>query len=178
MLLREKDLGRRRRRALGRELAALLSPCAGRLIIASDWELAAELGAGVHLAADDAVPAGVRLDAVGRSCHDLAELRAAVAHGLAYATLSPIFRSSSKPGYGPALGVAGLEAGVSAVPGFPVYALGGVRRGNLGRCLAVGAAGVAVMGAVMGAEDPLAAARELLAAVGARNQPKSAATGR
>ena len=45
---------------------------------------------------------------------------------------------------------------------LPVYALGGIQVDTVGSCLAPGAAGVGVMGAVMGAEDPAAAVRALL----------------
>jgi thiamine-phosphate pyrophosphorylase len=170
-VLREKDLGKTRRLTLGRELATRLSSCAGRLIIASDAELAAELGASLHLAATDALPA-VAPEVVGRSCHDVESLLRALAEGVAYATLSPTFASSSKPGYGPTLGVEGLAAGVAAVPHLPVYALGGVATANIGLCLAAGAAGVAVMGAVMAAEDPFTATRDLVAALERADQRK------
>jgi thiamine-phosphate pyrophosphorylase len=69
-----------------------------------------------------------------------------------------VFATASKPGYGPALGIGGLAAGCRAVAGvgspLAVYALGGIRPAQAGACLAAGAAGVAVMGAVMRADDP------------------------
>ncbi len=77
-----------------------------------------------------------------------------------------MFATSSKPGYGPPLGLAGLAAGCRAAPSLPVLALGGVDRDTVGRCVAAGASGVAVMGAVMGAADPRAVVRALVAAVG------------
>mgnify|MGYP002084332812 CR=1 FL=1 len=72
--------------------------------------------------------------------------------------MSPVFATDSKPGYGPALGAEGLAALVSDAL-LPVYALGGIRADTVAACLTAGAAGVAVMGAVMGAEDPAAALR-------------------
>ena len=50
---------------------------------------------------------------------------AAAGEGCDYATLSPIFVSASKPGYGPALGVGALRDAP-----LPVYALGGVDPSN------------------------------------------------
>ena len=44
----------------------------------------------------------------------------------------------------------------------PIVALGGVGPDDVGVCLAAGATGVAVMGAVMTAADPGAVVRELL----------------
>jgi thiamine-phosphate pyrophosphorylase len=81
--------------------------------------------------------------------------------GADYVTLSPIFASASKPGYGPALGLAGLAACVAACAG-PVIALGGVTAATAPLCLAAGARGVAVMGEVMRADDPRLAVERLL----------------
>ncbi len=159
VVYREKALPHPQRRALGERVAEACGTA--ELIVASDPELARELGATtVHLAADDPWPEGDDL-IVGQSCHGAVELAGAAAHGAAYATLSPIFATDSKPGYGPALGLDELAALVADTP-VPVLALGGVRADTVGACLAAGAAGVAVMGAVMGADDPAAAVRALL----------------
>ncbi len=96
--------------------------------------------------------------------------------GADYVTLSPVFESASKPGYGPALGPAGLHA-LAARLTIPVVALGGVGVGNAGTCLGAGAAGVAVMGAVMAAADPGAAAGKLLAALAVENAAAGVASG-
>lgn len=149
VVLREKDLPRSDRVALASELRAFVPS----LVIASDASIP---GDGVHLAAADAVPA-VRPRLVGRSCHSSEELARAAAEGCDYATLSPIFASPSKPGYGPALGVDALRDAP-----LPVYALGGVDPSNARACVDAGAAGVAVMGYVMRADDPAVAVKELL----------------
>jgi thiamine-phosphate diphosphorylase len=152
VVLREKDLPRRERMTLAAELRAFVP----FLIVASDPEIPSD---GIHLAGEDAFPsacAAARL-VVGRSCHSEADLEVACAQGCDYATLSPIHASPSKPGYGPPLGVAALRAAP-----LPVYALGGVDATNARECLAAGAAGVAVMGAVMRSEDPASAVAELL----------------
>jgi thiamine-phosphate diphosphorylase len=164
VVFREKDLSRADRRSLGAEVAAVMPPDSC-LIVASDAGLAAELGAaGVHLAAGDRWP-GRAPTAVGRSCHDRAELRAAAAEGADYVTVSPVYPTRSKPGYGPALGEAALRR-LTAIPDAPpVYALGGVDAARAPECLAAGAAGVAVMAAVMTAEDPGAVVAALLVAL-------------
>lgn len=159
IVYREKTLPGPQRRALGERVA--LACGAAELIVASDPVLARVLGAGtVHLAADDPWPEEDDL-MVGRSCHGAVELAGAAAHGAAYATLSPVFTTESKPGYGPALGLEGLAARVADAQ-LPVYALGGIQAATVGPCLNAGAAGVAVMGAVMKAADPAAAVRALL----------------
>lgn len=160
VILREKDLSRDQRREIGRELTEILHPVGGVLIVASDWQLAQELSAdGVHLAASDTPPEGASL-LVGRSCHNATELARAEVENASYVTLSPVFTTSSKPGHGPPLGIDGLAALIHArTP--RVYALGGVARGRVGRCLNAGAYGVAVMGAVMSALDPASIVRDL-----------------
>ena len=167
VLLREKDLPRGERARLAAALVSVLAGSGTALLVATDARLAEEVGAvGVHLAAADdaweAVAEAGRWLLVGRSCHGIPELQAARSAGLDYATLSPVWATASKPGYGPGLGLGGLAAGVAAVPGLPVYALGGVEPGRAADCLSAGAAGVAVMGAIMRADDPAKVVRSLL----------------
>ncbi|HKA03866.1 MAG TPA: thiamine phosphate synthase [Acidimicrobiales bacterium] len=163
VILREKDLPVAERAVLAGELGRRVAVSAGgTLLIASDASLARKIGAtGVHLATrDPPVPRSSAL-LVGRSCHDPQELDRAAAEGCAYATVSPVFETSSKPGYGPPIGLDGLHELCERAP-IPVYALGGIGPGRAGPCLQAGAAGVAVMGAVMGAADPGAVVRSLL----------------
>jgi thiamine-phosphate pyrophosphorylase len=136
VVLREHDLPPRRRLRLAADLRTVLDGVGGRLLLEEDPAL--------------------------RKCHDLDELCAAAAGGAELATLSPIYPSRSKPGYGPPLGLAAL-ARMTCVVALPVYALGGVDDPvRLRDCLDQGAAGAAVMGAVMRAEDPARFVKELL----------------
>ncbi|WP_232631628.1 thiamine phosphate synthase, partial [Methylobacterium sp. Leaf118] len=113
-------------------------------------------GAAIAAARGRLGPAGL----IGVSAHGPAEAAVAAAAGADYATLSPIFPSASKPGYGPALGLGALEA-IRGLP-IPVFALGGVGQAQAAACLRAGAAGIAVMGGLMRAPDPEAEARGLL----------------
>ncbi|MCA1712908.1 MAG: thiamine phosphate synthase [Actinobacteria bacterium] len=158
VVLREKDLPIAERAALAERLAAVLAPVGGRLVLAGGGIPAQA----VHLAADEAVPEP-RPAQVGRSCHDADELGRARTEGCDWVTLSPVFATDSKPGYGPALGLDGLRDLLASAP--PAYALGGVDAGNAHACLDAGAHGVAVMGAVMRADDPAGCVAELLAAL-------------
>ena len=98
---------------------------------------------------------------VGVSCHSELELAIATAAGADYATYSPIFPTASKPGYGPPIGLAGLRRAASGTE-LPIVALGGIDATRASACRAVGAAGVAVLGAVNRAADPKAASRRLV----------------
>jgi len=150
--LRDRDLPATERRELAERLLALARPRGVRLSIGGDVALAAEIAAdGVHLPAGAPIAAvRARLGAhalIGVSAHHDADVAAAAAAGADYATLSPIFATASKPGYGPALGVAALSR--AAAHGLPVLALGGVTAERADECLRAGAAGIAVMGEVM-----------------------------
>jgi thiamine-phosphate diphosphorylase len=145
VVLREKDLPEGARHELAEELRPILHAASGQLLVASDPRLPSD---GVHLAAADALP-DHRPAIVGRSCHTIAEVVAAEEEGCDYATLSPVFLSSSKPSYGPPLGPDELRR-ASQRAHVPVYALGGVdSAAKAARCLAATAAGVAVMGLAM-----------------------------
>jgi thiamine-phosphate pyrophosphorylase len=169
LLFRDKDLAAPARRDLALRLAAIADEQGFALSVSSDIELAAAVGAaGVHLqAAGQVASARERLaDAIiGVSAHSLADVAAAAAAGADYVTLSPVFLTESKPGYGPALGIESLRT--AAALGIPVLALAGVTAATAGACLAARASGVAVMGEVMRAQDPARVVRELVAACSA-----------
>jgi thiamine monophosphate synthase len=129
----------------------------GALLISSSGP-GGELADGCQLDASEAWPAWCAPGSmVGRSCHSPAELARAAAEGCRWATLSPVFASCSKPAYGPPLGLGALAGSP-----LPTWALGGVGAPNAARCLRAGAAGIAVMGAVMGADDPARAVAGIL----------------
>lgn len=157
VLLRERDLAAGERRTLAERLRAVLEPVGGALIVAGPDPLG---GTAVHLAAADPMPAPTtRTALVGRSCHSPAEL--ALLSDEDYVTLSPIFATTSKPGYGPPLGPVGA-ARMRGPSTPPWLALGGVDSPERAEaCAAAGASGVAVMGAVMRAADPEAVVRAL-----------------
>ena len=96
------------------------------------------------------------------STHDRASVDRAGAEGCDWVTVSPVRLTASKPGYGPALGTAGLAA---LTDGPPAYALGGLTAADAGPCRDAGAVGLAVMGAVMRAERPDLVVGELLEAL-------------
>jgi thiamine-phosphate pyrophosphorylase len=165
--LREKDLRPAERREVLRALVALGRDHGATVMVHDDIEAAIATGAdGVHLpGGGDPAAARLRppLGLIGVSAHSPAEAPAQSAAGADYVTLSPIFLTESKPGYGPAVGLAAL-AEAARLSTAPIVALGGIDADNLAGCLGVGAGGIAVMGEVMRADDPEAMVRRLIAA--------------
>jgi len=171
--LREKDLPAAERRALLADLVELGRPF-GALVMAHEDIGAVEAvsAAGVHLpAGSDPAAARRRLPRglIGVSAHSENEAGAQLRAGADYVTLSPIFLTDSKPGYGPALGLDALAAAAAKAPG-PIVALGGITPHNAAACLAAGARGVAVMGEIMRAADPETTIRRLLQAISSKTK--------
>ena len=173
LLLRDKDLEPRRRRGLAARLAEIASRHGMHFSVSRDIDLAAACGASVHLQSAAAVGVARRRlgpgALIGVSAHGVDDVAAAAAAGADYVTLSPIFLTASKPGYGPALGVAAIEP--AAKLGVSVIALGGVTPGLVRPCLDAGAAGVAVMGEIMRSDQPGRAVDEFLQCAKATSSP-------
>ncbi|MEV6601230.1 thiamine phosphate synthase [Actinoplanes sp. NPDC051346] len=152
VVLRDKDLPYGERAALAEELRTVAGR--ERVIVAGTDPLG---GNAVHLSAVDNRPPGVAM--VGRSWHGTEDLS-----DVDYVMVSPIFPTRTKPGYGPALGAE--HAAKLAGETRPWLALGGVDSAErAAECMRAGAAGVAVMGAIMRADDPERTTRMLAEAV-------------
>jgi thiamine-phosphate pyrophosphorylase len=163
--LREKDLPPAERRALLGTLVALGHRWGATVTVHDDIDAAAMAEAGgVHLpsgGSPEAARARLPGALIGASAHSAEAASALLRAGADYVTVSPVFLTASKPGYGPALGLDGLARIVAHVAG-PVIALGGVTAANATPCRAAGAHGIAVMGEVMRAADPQAAVEAIL----------------
>lgn len=151
---RERDMDAASRRTLAIAVMARVQAHGGTFTMGGDPNLAAAIGAdGVHLPGDatgDDIKRARDLLAdglVGVSAHSVREVETAAGAGADYATLSPIFSTASKPGYGPALGTASIS--LAAELGLPVIALGGITPANTAACREADAAGIAVMGGLM-----------------------------
>ena len=166
---REKDLPYAERLSLGQEIASLTNEHGARLIVNGDPELAEALGAdGVHLGKGTVSVSAVRAEGygglIGYSAHSGEEAARAFAEGADFVTLSPVFPTKSKFSSGPLLGLDAFEREL-ALAGGPVYALGGVGAQNASTCIERGAHGVALIGAILAADDPARAAREVRTAL-------------
>lgn len=170
--LRDKSLPTEALVAIGRRLRRLTRE-AGVLFLVNDLpEVASTCDAdGVHLGQADGALAWARARlgpgrVIGRSVDTVAEAVQAEREGATYVSLGPIFPTRTKPDAGPVVGLEGLRRVVQAVR-IPVVAIGGIDAGNAAEVIAAGAAGVAVIRAVVGQADIAAAARALRAEVDA-----------
>ena len=128
--------------------------------------------AGCHLGQEDLpiavarrmVPAGFVL---GGSAGDAGEARRALDEGCDYLGVGPVRTTANKQDAGAAIGTEGFGAVCRVAQGVPCVAIGGVTATLVPALAAAGAAGVAVIGAVLGAPDVAAATRELRAALDA-----------
>jgi len=173
--LREKDLPPGERRALLCELVALGRRFGALVTAHEDIEAVAVTGAdGVHLPSGGS-PAAARARLpgalIGASAHSADEAAALLRAGADYVTVSPVFVTASKPGYGPALGLDALARIVARAPG-PIMALGGITPENAALCLSSGACGIAVMGEVMRAADPQATVASILRVMSGQLMPQ------
>jgi thiamine-phosphate pyrophosphorylase len=123
--------------------------------------------AGVHLGWDDPPLEALRPYAppnflFGLSVGSEAEARSARTAAPDYWSIGPCFATGTKPDAGAPLGSAGFTRLAQLAPrGTPIIGIGGIAAGNAGSIIRAGAVGVAVIGAVLGADDPERAAREL-----------------
>jgi thiamine-phosphate pyrophosphorylase len=101
---------------------------------------------------------------IGRSTHAPAAAAGAGRDGADYVVFGPIYDTPSKRAYGAPLGPSALRRCPARLP---VVAIGGVTVARVPELLAAGAAGVAVVREILGAADPEAAARALVAATDA-----------
>ena len=163
--LREKDTPDREVLSLARRLREVTARADAMLIVNDRPDIALAASAdGVHLGQDDlpvaaarrALPAGA---IVGKSTHTIEQARAADAEGADYIAIGAMFPTATKD----AGAVAGPEAlrRVCEEVARPAVAIGGITAGNVATLVRAGARCVAVCSAVIGAEDPAAAAAEI-----------------
>lgn len=164
--LRDKDLSGRDLYALAREMASLVHASRARFIVNDRLDIALAAGAdGVHLGQYDLPVAAARSLSppsliIGASVGSVEEALAAERDGANYIALSPVFSTPTKDDAGPGHGLEVLRE-IKAAVKLPVIAIGGVNAGNVTEVVAAGADGVAVISAVLGADDVEAAARSM-----------------
>jgi len=168
--LRDKDLAGGFVYERAERLRELCRRAGVKLLVNDRVDVACAVGAdGVQLPAAGIAPADARrlLPAgaiVGRSLHSAAEIPDAA--GADFVVYGPVFETPSKRAYGPPQGLDALT-GVCRASEIPVVAIGGIDDARAPEVRSAGAAGIAAIAAVLGAPDPAAAVRRLVAAFAA-----------
>ncbi len=106
---------------------------------------------------------------IGISAECLADAIAAEKGGADYLGVSPIYATPTKTDTAPALGLEGLKEICQAVK-LPLVGIGGLNRDNAAEIIRKGADGVAVVSAIVAADDPETASRELKQAINEAQQ--------
>lgn len=159
--------------AIEREVAAAVAAVQGTgalLFINDHWRCAIAAGAyGVHLGQEDLDAlstaelaqlrtSGLRL---GLSTHGYAEMLRADAAGPSYIALGAVFPTTLKKMATPPQGLARLTAYAQLLAGYPLVAIGGIDAPQLPAVRASGVGSVAVVRALVQAENPEQQAQQL-----------------
>jgi len=165
--LRDKDASTRELLRVALELREMCSDAGALFIVNDRVDVAlASQADGVHLGLDD-MPVGIarRLmgeDAViGASVRTREEAAGAWRDGADYLAANLVFATDTKTGLGRPLGISGVRELRAASP-LPLVAIGGIKAENAAEVMRAGAVGIAVVSAIMAAEDVRSAVELLL----------------
>ena len=154
--IREKDLSEDALRGLVASLGDRLPP-GTRIAVNGNYRVARTTRSGLHLPAEQAIPwaegNAPRGLWWGRSAHGKRELERAGRDGVDYVVVGSIYATESKPGRPPE-GPGLIEEARRVVGDIPIYAIGGITVSRIPELIHAGAHGVAVCGAILGANDP------------------------
>ncbi len=165
--LREKNIGGVEMIRLADELREALEGTGCAFTVNDRVDVAMACGAdGVHLGQEDFLLPRARAIAGDTLFYGVTAGKSewasrAAEEGVDYIGVGPIYATGSKADSRPPIGTEGFRKIIKYAPGLPAVAIGGIAIDNVGPVMEAGASGIAVIGAVMGASDPEAAAREL-----------------
>ena len=171
--LRDKTASTRELVAEGLALRVLTRERGVLLIVNDRIDVALAIDAdGVHVGQDDMPVALARQmlgpeRILGASAGNLEEAIPVIEGGADYLGVGPIYATSTKSDAGQPIGLHFLSE-LAVRYAIPLVAIGGITASNAGPIIQAGASGVAVISAVVGAEDIAAATRELAMVVGVK----------
>ncbi len=168
--LRAKTLTDAALRDLAEQVAGLCGERGSTLIVNDRPDVAAAVGAGVHVGALDAEPREARViigeDAIlGVTARTPGMALAAQDAGADYVGVGPVYVSGTKAGLPNPIGPAGVGA-VAACVEIPAIAISGIEPADTRELILRGAYGVAVSGAVARAADPASVVSAFLDEIG------------
>lgn len=169
--LRDKNASTRDMLRVAGELMELCSKAGALFVVNDRVDVAMACGAhGVHLGQEDMPVSTARKllgdsAVVGASVRTAGEARAARDGGADYLGANLVFATETKTDLGTPLGLSGI-ARLKAATSLPLVAIGGIKPSNAGEVRSAGADGIAVVSAVMAADNVPEAVRELLKSTG------------
>ena len=164
--LREKDLCTRDFIEEARRLTTVLGPLGIPLIINDRVDVALAAGAdGVHIGQSDMPYSDARQlmgpeKIIGLSVENLEQVLLANSLDVDYIGISPVFITPTKTDTAAPFGLDGLREAVR-LSVHPTVAIGGMNIDTARAVMQTGTDGIAVVSAIIGAESPFDAAREL-----------------
>jgi thiamine-phosphate pyrophosphorylase len=174
---REKQMIDREIIATGKVLRSITADACVDFIVNDRVDIALALGAdGVHVGQKDMSVALARQlmgsnKIVGASASTVAEAIRAEKDGADYLSASPVFATLTKADAPPPTGLDGLREIAEAVS-IPIVAIGGINLGNIDEVIAYGADVIAVVSAVICAQDMRKATEKLISAIRAAKSKK------
>ncbi len=165
--LREKDLPVREILDMAYWMRELTNEFNARLFINDRVDIAMAVGAdGVHLTQNSMPAYAVRKIAgdkfiIGQSTHSFYEALKAQKEGVDFITLGPIFKTPSKMQYGEPIGIETIKNTKKSVS-IPVFAIGGIKPENVKKVRNAGADGIALISAILAAENKRQISEEIL----------------
>lgn len=162
--LREKDLSSKGLFEMAKELKGITSIYGANLIINDRVDIAMAVDcSGVHLGWNS-IPVEVARalfgdgKIIGKSTHNMEEVIRAIKEGVDYITFGPIFDTPSKRGMVEVTGPYAIKE-IKKTVTIPVIALGGIKKENVDLVMEEGANGIALISAILSAQDPFEEAR-------------------
>jgi thiamine-phosphate pyrophosphorylase len=165
--LREKDLDGKELFALADKLSLLCQRYQAQLFVNDRVDVALAVDAtGVQLGNSSlSIETARRLlgptRLIGYSTHSAAEAKEAECNGADFVLFGPVYFTPSKAQFGAPQGGPLLRQAVAATT-LPVFAIGGINSDNLPATMATGCRGIALISAIISAEDPAAVASAML----------------
>jgi thiamine-phosphate pyrophosphorylase len=164
--LREKDCTTLEFVSLAFRLKKLLTTLNIPLIINDRLDIAMAVDAdGLHIGQHD-MPYAIARNIlgydkiIGLSVENIEQAKEADKLDVDYIGISPVFQTGTKTDTGVPLGLEGLKE-IAAFSKHIIVGIGGIHAGNAAEVIKSGAHGVAVVSAIVAADDPLCAAHEI-----------------
>ncbi len=166
--LREKDLSGKELFTLAERISRLCNRYQAQLFINDRIDVARAVGAaGVQLGETSMPVTAARAllgpdRGIGVSTHSLAGALRAAQDGADFIVFGPVYFTPSKADYGAPQGLPALRIIVENIA-LAVYAIGGIKAENLIETKTIGCRGAALISAIMSAQDPEQAAKQIRA---------------